>query len=69
MSNTTTVTSGRSRWVAAALVAPFFALGIGEVLLLLFAGFNPLWAVVIVPPIGFMTVLGWLSFSTGFDER
>lgn len=44
MSNTTTATSGRSRWVAGALGAPFFALG-------------------------FMTVLGWLRFSTGFDER
>ncbi len=59
----------RSRQRAILLVAPFLALGIGEIALLLTAGFNPLWAVVIVPPILFMTGLGWLSFTTGFDDQ
>ena len=59
----------RNRRQAAVLVTPFLLLGIADVLLLLFWGINPLWGFVILPPILFMTLLGWIAFSNGFDDR
>lgn len=55
---------GRRR--AALAVAPFLALGLADVLVLLYWGIDPLWGFVILPPILFMTALGWLAFRTGF---
>lgn len=69
MSHETTTSTGRSWYRSGLLIAPFLALGLAEVSLLLYAGFNPLWAIIIIPPILFMTGLGWLSFTTGFDDR
>jgi hypothetical protein len=69
MSHENTTSSGRSWSRSGLLITPFLALGLGEVALLLYAGFNPLWAVIIIPPILFMVGLGWLSFTTGFDDR
>lgn len=69
MSHTVSAPAVRSKRRAAVLIAPFLALGLAEIGLLLWAGFNPLWGVVIIPPILFMTGLGWLSFTTGFDDQ
>jgi hypothetical protein len=41
-------------------------LGLADVLLLLFWGLNPLWGFVILAPILFISVLGWIAFKTGF---
>ncbi|MFB6255272.1 MAG: hypothetical protein ABEH58_00855 [Haloplanus sp.] len=49
-------------------VTPFLLLGLGDVLLLLFWGIEPLWAFAILPPIAFCTALAWLAFSTDFLE-
>lgn len=48
---------------------PFLALGLTDVLLLLFWGLDPLWGFVILPPILFMTVLSWIAFKTGFHHQ
>ena len=51
-------------------VAPFLAIGIADVLLLLFRGLDPLWGFMILPPILFCSVLAYLAFSTDFlDDR
>jgi hypothetical protein len=62
--------SGRNRRRAALAVAPFLALGLADVILLLFWGLDPLWGFMILPPILFCSVLAWIVFSTDFlDER
>jgi hypothetical protein len=51
-------------------VSPFLALGIADVILLLWWGIDPLWGFMILPPILFCSVLGYLAFSTDFlDDR
>ena len=55
-----------NRKQAALAVAPFLALGLGDVLLLLFWGLDPLWGFVILPPILFISVLAWIGFRSGF---
>lgn len=54
------------RWKAAAAIAPFLFLGLACVVLLLGWGLNGLWAFMILPPILFISVLGWLAFRHGF---
>jgi fatty acid desaturase len=60
--------SGRNRKRAAKAVLPFLAIGLADVLLLLFWGIEPLWGFAILPPILFITVLAWIAFSTDFLE-
>jgi hypothetical protein len=55
-----------NRKQAALAVAPFVALGLADVVLLLFWGLDPLWGFVILPPILFVSVLGWIGFRSGF---
>lgn len=59
----------RNRKQAALLVLPFLLLGLADVVLLLLWGVDPLWGFVILPPILFMVLLGWIAFTNGFDER
>ena len=60
------VSTGMNRRRAALAVSPFLALGLADVLLLLAWGVDPLWGFMILPPILFITVLGWIAFKTGF---
>lgn len=55
-----------NRKQAALAVAPFLALGLADVVLLLFWGLDPLWGFVILPPILFISVLAWIGFRSGF---
>ena len=59
-------TQEQNRLQAVLAVLPFLALGIADVLLLLGWGVDPLWGFMILPPILFITVLGWIGFKTGF---
>lgn len=59
----------RNRKRAALFVMPFLLLGLADLTLLLLWGIDPLWGFVILPPILFMTVLGWIAFTNGFDDR
>lgn len=61
--------TGRNRRQAALLIAPFLALGLADVVLLIGWGINPLWGFLILPPILFTSVIGWIAFTNGFDER
>ena len=58
--------SKMNRRRAAFAVSPFFALGLADILLLLGWGVNPLWGFMILPPILFISVLGWIAFRSGF---
>ncbi len=51
---------------AALAVLPFLALGVADVLLVLWQGLNPLWGFAILPPIIFISVLAWIAFRSGF---
>jgi len=59
----------RNRKQAAILVLPFLALGLADVILLLEWGIDPLWGFVILPPILFTSLIGYIAFTYGFDER
>lgn len=55
---------------AALYVAPFVLLGLADVVLLLWWGIDPLWGFLVLPPIVFISVLGWIAFNSGFlDDR
>lgn len=54
-----------SRKQAVLAVLPFLALGIADVVLLLGWGLDPLWGFMILPPILFISVLGWVAFRGG----
>ena len=69
MSGPTITSDYRNRKQAAMLVTPFLLLGLADVALLLVWGISPLWGFVILPPILFMVVLGWIAFTNGFDDR
>jgi hypothetical protein len=61
-------TEGMNRWRATKYIAPFVAIGLLDLLLLLRWGLDPLWGFMILPPILFVSVLGWIAFRTGFAE-
>lgn len=54
-----------SRKRAFLAVIPFLALGIADVVLLLLWGVDPLWGFMILPPILFVSVLGWIAVRGG----
>lgn len=47
-------------------IFPFVALGVGNLILLLGWGLRPLWSFLILPPILFISVIGYIAFRTGF---
>lgn len=59
----------RNRWRATVAVLPFLVLGLSDVLLVVYWGIDPLWGFLILPPIIFITVVGWLGFRTGFARE
>lgn len=69
MSTPNVGTEHRKRRRAALLVTPFLLLGLADVVLLLIWGIDPLWGFVILPPILFMTLLGWIAFTNDFTDR
>lgn len=60
--------AGRSRKRALLAVVPFLLLGLMCVGFLLQWGLDTLWAVMILPPILFVSVLAWIAFRTGFTR-
>lgn len=62
--------SGRNRRRAILAVIPFLAIGLGDLVLILGWGIEPLWAFAILPPILFCSALAYIVFSTDFlDDR
>jgi hypothetical protein len=54
---------------AAVVVVPCFVLGIGNVVLILQWGLNPLWGVLLFPPVVFVSAIGWIAISGGIVDR
>ncbi|MFC6717978.1 hypothetical protein ACFQGT_10100 [Natrialbaceae archaeon GCM10025810] len=54
---------------AALAVAPFLAIGLFNLALLLGWGLEPLWAFAILPPMLFVVAVGWVAFRHGFHRR
>jgi hypothetical protein len=63
------IVEGMDRWTATKYIAPFVALGLFDLVLLLRWGLDPLWGFMILPPILFVSVLGWIAFRTGFASN
>jgi hypothetical protein len=59
---------GPNRRRATLAILPFLGLGLFSVVVLLGWGIDPLWAFAILPPILFISVLGWIAFKTGFVD-
>ena len=59
----------RNRRRAALYVAPFLAIGLGNLVLLVGWGLDPLWGFAILPPILAVSAIAWVAFSHGFDVR
>ena len=60
----------RNRRRAALYALPFLSLGVGNAVLILNFGLEPLWAFAQLPPILFVTALTYIVFSTDFlDDR
>jgi hypothetical protein len=55
---------------AAVVVVPFFLLGVGNVILILQRGMDPIWGLLLFPPVLFISVLGWIAIDGGLvDDR
>ena len=55
-----------NRLRAVLYILPFVAIGVADVVLLLFWGLDPLWGVLILPPILAISLLGYIGFKHGF---
>jgi hypothetical protein len=53
---------------AAIVIVPFFLLGAGNVVLVL-QGMDPIWGLLLFPPVVFISVLGWVAISGGLVDR
>lgn len=63
--------TGGNRRRAALAVLPFLLLGLADVALLLGRGLDPLWGLLVLPPVLFVSALTWVAFGSGFaaDEE
>jgi cobalamin synthase len=58
----------KGRKVATMIILPFVVLGIGNLILILQWGLTPLWGFLLMPPILFICVIGWIAIRGGFAE-
>lgn len=59
----------KGRKEAALVVLPFVALGVANLVLLLLWGLDFLWGFLLLPPILFVSVVGWIAIRGGFAEN
>lgn len=58
----------KGRKAATIIILPFVALGVGNLVLILLWGIDPLWGFMLMPPILFVCVIGWIAIRGGFAE-
>lgn len=58
----------KGRKTATFVILPFVALGIGNLILILLWGIDPLWGFLVLPPILFISAIGWIAIRGGFAE-
>ncbi|CAI48410.1 uncharacterized protein NP_0638A [Natronomonas pharaonis DSM 2160] len=54
---------------ATVVILPFLLLGLGNVVLILQWGLNLVWGLLLVPPVLFVSALGWLAVRGGIGEE
>jgi hypothetical protein len=54
---------------AVAIIVPFLLLGLGNVLLILQWGLDLVWGLLLVPPVLFISAMGWIAISGGLVDR
>lgn len=54
---------------AAVVVVPFLILGLGNAVLILQWGLNPVWGLLLFPPVLFISAIGWIAISGGIVDR
>lgn len=60
---------GRSGTTETALiVVPLFLLGAGNVVLILQWGINPIWGLLLFPPVVFISAIGWIAIRGGIAD-
>jgi hypothetical protein len=69
MEHPATDDSDGNRTKAVLAILPFVALGVADVILLLFWGLDPLWGFMILPPIIAISILGYIGFKHGFIQN
>lgn len=62
-------TTGLRTLKAAVVVVPFLLLGLGNGILILQWGFNPVWGLLLFPPVLFISAIGWIALSGGIVDR
>lgn len=58
----------KGRKDATLVILPFVVLGVGNLLLILQWGLDPLYGFLLLPPILFICVIGWIAIRSGFAE-
>jgi hypothetical protein len=58
----------KGRKAATLVILPFVALGVGNLLLIMQWGLDPLWGFLLLPPIVFICAIGWIAIRGGFAE-
>jgi hypothetical protein len=58
----------KGRKTAAFIILPFVLLGVGNVILILLWGIDPLWGFLLLPPVLFISAIGWIAIRGGFAE-
>ena len=58
----------KGRKDATIIILPFVLLGVGNLLLIMWWGMDPLWGFLLLPPILFICVIGWIAIRGGFAE-
>ena len=58
----------KGRKTATLVILPFVALGVGNLLLIMQWGLDPLWGFLLLPPILFICAIGWIAIRGGFAE-
>lgn len=59
----------KGRKAATLIILPFLVLGVGNLILILQWGLDPLWGFLLMPPILFICAIGWIAIRGGFAEN
>lgn len=53
---------------ATLIIIPFLALGVGNGVLIVQWGLNPIWGLMLLGPVIFVSIIGWLAIRGGIGD-